>query len=123
MTIYNERCTIVANPNGTVKTVFVDRMGIDPDGRHYSIGQSTIGDAELEQFLSVSHIASLTTIVSLESDKKTLEETIVDLKATAASLETALQDSESESNQASRNLVVAQAKITQLLTEAYQTPE
>lgn len=71
MTTYNERCTIVANANGSIKTVFVDQMGIDASGRHYSIGQATIGNDALTQFLGSAHSTALATIVSLEANLAT----------------------------------------------------
>jgi hypothetical protein len=49
--IYNERCTIVAKPDKSIKTVFVDQIEVAGSGREYNAGQKTIGDVELEQFL------------------------------------------------------------------------
>jgi hypothetical protein len=70
--IYNERCTIVANPNGTIKTVFVDRMGVDDHGRHYAVDQVTIGSAELTQFLGDSHASDLKEMARLAQDLATV---------------------------------------------------
>lgn len=51
MSIYNERCTIVANQDGSIKTVFVDQLEVSESGREFNAGQKTIGEPELEQFL------------------------------------------------------------------------
>lgn len=73
MTTYNERCTIVANPDATIKTIFVDRMGIDDAGRHYLIGQETIGSNELDQFIggvlnqALADKATLTTDLAVKT--------------------------------------------------------
>ncbi len=69
--IYNERCTIVANQDGSIKTAFVDRMGVDPEGRHYGAGQATIGNDELAQFLGTAHNVALSTIARLEAEAAT----------------------------------------------------
>jgi hypothetical protein len=116
MTTYNERCTIVANPDATIKTIFVDRMGIDDSGRHYSIGQETIGGSELEQFIggvlnqALADKASLTTALTtmtterdglladkatLTADKESLTTELAELQALYQNCQTLLTEEES----------------------------
>lgn len=96
MTTYNERCTIVSNPDGSIKTVFVDQMGIDNAGRHYSIGQATIGNDALTQFLGSSHNTALARITQLETDftAKTTEYDSIKASLDAKVLELTAKESE-----------------------------
>lgn len=92
--IYNERCTIVANQDGSIKTAFVDQMGVDSEGRHYGAGQATIGSDELTQFLGSAHNADLKTIARLKAEHN----------ATIDNLQTELTESQLMHTQAASRL-------------------
>jgi hypothetical protein len=90
--IYNERCTIVGNVDGSIKTAFVDLMGVDPEGRHYPAGQVTIGNDELTQFLGSAHNVALATIARLEAEAATKQSQIIEMEASLAAKQTELDE-------------------------------
>lgn len=80
--IYNERCTIVANKDGSIKTVFVDQLGIDVESnREFNAGQKTIGDAELDQFLGSVFSTTVAERDALATDKTKLTTDLASMTA------------------------------------------